>query len=140
MQDTLTQNLGVDDKTWTAIFDASYNGIVVIDRDGIVLVFNLAARRIFNETERSFVGRHFSEIRPETWPDLQEILKTGQPQIGKRIDLPQASIIANRTPIVIDNEVVGVVSVFQDISEYERIISELQNRKAGPGHRQPGLR
>ena len=89
MRDTLTQNLGADGKTWTGIFDALHNGIIVVDRDGIVLFFNLAARRIFNETERSFIGRHFSEIRPETWPDLQEILKTGQPQIGKRIDLPR---------------------------------------------------
>jgi transcriptional regulator with PAS, ATPase and Fis domain len=53
MQDTLTQNLAADCKTWTAIFDSSHNGIAVIDRDGIVLVFNPAARQIFNETERS---------------------------------------------------------------------------------------
>ena len=72
------------------------------------------------------MGLHFLKIRPQTWPDLQEILKTGRPQIGKRINLPQASIIANRTPIVIGNEIVGVISVFQDISEYEKIITELQ--------------
>ena len=29
-------------------------------------------------------------------------------------------------PIIIDGEVAGVVSVFQDISEYEALISELQ--------------
>jgi sensor histidine kinase regulating citrate/malate metabolism len=126
MQGLLIQNLDPATEPWATIFDASHNGIVVIDRDGFVLVYNHAARRIFNETGRYFVGQHFSKIRPETWPDLQEILKTGRPQIGKRIDLPQASIVANRTPIVIDNEVVGVVSVFQDISEYEKIITVLQ--------------
>jgi len=129
MLNFLIEKLNVASKHFTAISDASHNGIVVIDRDGIVLVFNLAARHIFGETDRSFVGQHFSEIRPEAWPDLQKILKTGQPQIGKRINLPQASIVVNRTPIVIDNEVVGVVSVFQDISEYEKIITESQGFK-----------
>jgi transcriptional regulator with PAS, ATPase and Fis domain len=55
--------------------------------------------------------------------------KTGQPQIGKRINLPQASIVVNRKPIVVGNKIAGVISVFQDISEYEKMITELQGFK-----------
>ncbi|MCX5872150.1 MAG: sigma 54-interacting transcriptional regulator, partial [Deltaproteobacteria bacterium] len=71
----------------------------------------------------------FSEIRPETWPDLKSILETGLPQVGKKIVLPQITIIANRNPIVINGKVAGVISVFQDISEYEAMISGLQGYK-----------
>ena len=110
------------------IFDASYNGIVAIDKEGIIRVYNKSARRIFKEiNSSSFVGRHFSEIRPDAWPEFSEILKTGIPQIGKKLDLPEATIITNRSPIVEDGEIVGVVSIFQEISEYEQIISELQS-------------
>lgn len=109
------------------IFDASYNGIVVIDNEGIIKVYNESARRIFREAHSSFVGRHLSEIRPEAWPEFSEILKSGVSQIGKKIILPEATIIANRSPIVESNEIVGVLSIFQDISEYEQIISELQS-------------
>ena len=109
-------------------FDASYNGIVAIDKEGIIRVYNKSARRIFKEiNSSSFVGRHFSEIRPDAWPEFSEILKTGIPQIGKKLDLPEATIITNRSPIVEDGEIVGVVSIFQEISEYEQIISELQS-------------
>ena len=59
MQIDLIEKLNVASKNSAAIFDASHNGIVVIDREGIVLVFNLAARYIFGETDRSFVGQHF---------------------------------------------------------------------------------
>ena len=114
-------------QSFSGIFDASYNGIVVIDSEGIINVYNESARRIFREEHASFVGRHLSEIRPEAWPEFAEILETGVSQIGKKMSLPEAIIIANRSPIIEDGQIVGVLSIFQDISEYEQIISELQS-------------
>ncbi|MFH1034157.1 MAG: sigma 54-interacting transcriptional regulator [Pseudomonadota bacterium] len=111
---------------WASVLDASQNGIVIIDSDGLIWAFNRAAQRMLGDMGGSPVGRMFPKLRPDTWPEMQHILQTGQPQIGRRIALPQATIIANRNPIVADGQVVGVISVFQDISEYEAIISELQ--------------
>ncbi len=111
---------------WTSVLDASQNGIVIIDRQGMIWVFNRAAQRMLGGMGGSPVGRLFQELRPDTWPEMRHILQTGQPQIGRRIAMPQATIIANRNPIMADGQVVGVISVFQDISEYEAIISELQ--------------
>jgi len=112
---------------WKKILDASHNGIAVIDRQGKILVYNDAARRIFNDHAASIIGEHFSTVRPEAWPDLQEVLRTGQPQIGRKIILPQATIIANRSPIYDNGEVVGAISVFQDISEYDNMAFQLQS-------------
>ncbi|MGA8832268.1 MAG: sigma 54-interacting transcriptional regulator [Desulfomonilaceae bacterium] len=112
--------------SWSEILDASHNGIVIIDRYGAILVYNKAARHLLEDDDHSLVGRQFSEIRPETWPDLKNILETGSSQIGKKIVLPQATIIANRNPIIVDGKIVGAISVFQDISEYEAMISSLQ--------------
>ncbi len=112
--------------SWSDIFDASHNGIVIINRDGVILLYNKAARRMLEDGNHSLVGCHFSEIRPETWSDLKSILETGESQVGKKIALPQTTIIANRNPIVINGKVVGAISIFQDISEYEAIISSLQ--------------
>ncbi|MBI5522571.1 MAG: sigma 54-interacting transcriptional regulator [Desulfarculus sp.] len=111
---------------WATVLDASHNGIMVVDRRGVILLFNQAARRVLGDIQGSPVGRHFSQVRPETWPEIQEVLTTGRPQIGRRISLPQATIIANRNPILVEGRVEGVISVFQDISEYEAIISQLQ--------------
>lgn len=111
------------------ITNASHNGILIIDQEGKIIVYNEAARRMLGDDRDSAIGRHFSEIRPDTWPDLKEILKTGRPQIGKKITLPKATIIANRSPIISHSKVIGVVSVFQDISEYESIISGLEGYK-----------
>ncbi len=126
MKDRISNALNAPSEVWSSIFDSCHNGVVIIDRDGILVVYNEAARRIFAERRQFPVGRHFSEFRPETWPDMQEILAGGRAQIGRRIVLPEATIIANRSPIRVGGEVLGVISVFQDISEYEAIISGLQ--------------
>lgn len=114
----------------TSIFlslDSSHNGIMVVDRDGVILIYNKSAKRIFNDGDVDFTRRNIKDIRPEAWPDLQTIFQTGQPQIGKKITLEGATIITNRTPIIVDGNVVGIVTVFQDVSEHESVISQLSN-------------
>jgi len=122
-------NLDAIPPSWAVILDCSYNGIVIINRSGVIVLYNEAARRLLRPEQESPVGLHFSDIMPGTWPDLKNVLETGIPQIGRRIALPQATIIANRNPIIMNGQVLGVISVFQDISEYEAIISELQGYK-----------
>lgn len=106
-------------------FDASYNGIMVMNCKGIILIYNKAAKRIFNFGDVDLVGSNIKDVHPFAWADLEAITKTGQPQIGKKIVLPQATIIANRTPIYQGELVVGIISVFQDVSEHEKIIAQL---------------
>lgn len=108
-------------------FDASHNGIMVINRDGKILIYNKAAKRIFNDAHPSLVGHNIKDIRPNAWVDMKDILKTGKSQIGRKLSLPEATIIANRTPLYADGKIAGVVSVFQDVSEHEKIISQLHN-------------
>ena len=109
-----------------AIINASHNGIMILDREGVVVFYNTTALRIFNETPEEIIGKHFSRVRPEAWPDVQRVLAMGRPQIGRKLSLPKATIIVNRSPIIHEGQIIGAISVFQDISEYEAIISKLQ--------------
>ncbi len=111
------------------MLDSSSNGIVVINALGIILIYNQSAVRLLQPDTNRLVGRRLAEVMPEAWPDLRKILESGTPQIGKRISLRHSVIIANRNPIVENGNVVGVISIFQDISEYEAISSELQSYK-----------
>ncbi len=129
MSESLIDSLDHVPAPWDAILDSSYNGVVVVNREGIIILYNEAARRIFGNTEGAPVGRPFRELRPQAWPDIKRIMETGEPQIGKKLVLPETTIIANRNPIVIDGRILGVISLFQDISEYEAIIQELQGYK-----------
>ncbi|MRR18291.1 MAG: PAS domain S-box protein, partial [Deltaproteobacteria bacterium] len=108
------------------LLDAAHNGFIVIDRRGAIVAFNEAARRFFDEGPAPLhVGRLFSEINDTAWLDLKKIIETGESQIAKKIILPSGTVIVNRTPIMIEEKVEGVISIFQDISEYENVITEL---------------
>ena len=111
---------------WTVAMNSTHNGILIVNSEGIVQLYNQAAHRIFRNEYPHPVGKHLSQVRPEAWTEIREILRTGQPQVGVRIEVPQATIIANRNPIIDGDKIIGVISVFQDISDYEAIISQLR--------------
>jgi PAS domain S-box-containing protein len=130
-------NLKTHDDLWliylkeiTPLFDMAYNGIVIVDASGTIQIYNEAARKILGIKESNLVGKFFQEINPETWKELLEIIRTGVPQIAKKILIGNSTAIANRTPILLDGLIRGVLSIFQDISEYEKVISELESFKS----------
>ncbi len=123
------RKLVVEEIPWQDAIDAAYNGIIAIDTLGRIVIFNGAAKRILGLGDRCVLNRHMREIVPELWPDLREALDEGLPQIGKRLNVGSLSLIANRTPIVLENRLVGLVSVFQDTSELEKVATQLSSVK-----------
>jgi PAS domain S-box-containing protein len=116
-------------KKMAPLFDMAYNGIVVVDQKGIIQLYNEAARKVLAIREKNLINRPIASINPGPWREMMEIIKTGLPQIAKKTVIGGATIIANRTPIIIKGRVRGVMSIFQDISEYEKVGSELESFK-----------
>ena len=116
-------------KSCKDIFDSFYNGIIIINESGIIIIYNKAAGRILRTNPDKMLGKFIGEIAPSTWADIELILRTGEPQIGKKITLEGFTIIANRNPIFQDKRIIGVISVFQDASEYEKVLTELESYK-----------
>ena len=116
-------------KAFRDIVEQARNGIVMLDRSGTIIIFNRAARKIVAKGEDQVIGKPMQEILPAAWKDMQVIFHTGRPQIARRFDIGPHSIIANRTPIRSQNKVVGILSVFQDIADYEKVVSELETYK-----------
>ena len=109
-----------------SIVDTARNGIVLVDRSGIIQVFNKAALRIIKKRTDQVLGKRMNDILPNSWLDMQSIFTNGQAQIGRKVSVNSNVIIANRTPIFFEKKVVGILSVFQDIADYEKIVSELE--------------
>jgi len=112
------------------VFDASHNGIMIVDSKGTILVYNKAAGRVMKRKPASVLGKPLDMVLPQVWPDFERILETGRPQLGLKILLNGITIVANRTPILRNGKIVGVISIFQDLSEYEKVITELETYKS----------
>ena len=112
-----------------AIVESAHNGIVLVDRSGKILVFNRAALGMVNIRGQQVLGRNIQDVFPEVWADMQQIVKTGISQLARQVTINGKDIIANRTPIWRAGEVSGILSIFQDISEYEKVLAELESYK-----------
>jgi PAS domain S-box-containing protein len=108
------------------IVETARNAILLVDRSGKIRVFNRAARDIVNKRSDQVLGKYMLNVLPAAWEDMQVIFQTGKPQVGKKIEVDQKEIIANRTPIVKNGKVVAILSIFQDIAEYEKVLTELE--------------
>ncbi len=108
-----------------SVLDSIYNGIIAIDADGTINYFNKSAERIFNIRSHAALNRYILEILPNTGGKLLEVLRTGDPLYGEKLKGEKVTLISNITPIVTDGEITGVVSVFQEISEIEGMLREL---------------
>jgi len=108
------------------VFDSIHNGVMIIDDKGKIVVCNKAAATMMGKERDEVLGGFIGDVIPTAWDDVSRLLDTGLPQIGKKISRGTYTIVANRTAIFQNQRIVGAVSVFQDISDFERIAEQLE--------------
>src|SRR5512134_3175943 len=110
------------------VLDSMTNGVIVIDRDGKILLYNVAAARLLGMAKEEAIGRNLLSVVPNS--ALMNVLRTGEPETGRPQPHGSRTVIANRSPIFRDGELAGAVSMFQDITEMERMSRELDSTRA----------
>ncbi len=113
---------------FSQVVASSYNGIIAIDTEGIIFVFNPAAERILERDRKQYLGKHISELDPAK--GLMETLEKGSVSIGVKNVINGKTIMSNRSPLVYNGQVVGAMGVFLDVSTLESVTEELNKHKA----------
>ena len=104
------------------------SGVIAIDREGTILVFNEAASRLLGVEKGEAIGRRLLSIVPNS--GLVNVRRTGEQETGRPQPIGARTVIANRAPVFRDGELAGAVSIFQDITEMERMSRELDSTRA----------
>jgi PAS domain S-box-containing protein/TyrR family helix-turn-helix protein len=104
------------------LLDSVHNGIIAINKDGIITICNRAAR-IMMRIEENIEGQPIETIISNT--QLLNVLNTGQAQYAVKFTYGDKTFLTNRSPIILNKKVVGAVAVFQEITDLEHISSEL---------------
>jgi PAS domain S-box-containing protein len=108
------------------ILAAANVGIAFTNLYGRVAYANEAACRKLGVEERNLLGRHIDEVSQDAWKHFDEIIRTGKPQIGVKTQTSGGPVIADRTPLFDGPHVIGIVSIFKDVAEYEETAKQLQ--------------
>lgn len=104
------------------ILDCVFDGIIIIDKDGHILVFNNMAEQLLGSEKSETVGKHISDIIPNT--KLFKVMETGLIELGQTDYINNTKLIVNRIPIRnTDGKIMGAVAIFHPFSE----VRDLQN-------------
>lgn len=115
---------------YDAVFDYTHDGIIAIDKEGLVSLVNRQAENILPLGSKPYEGRHIMDLLPDT--NLMKVLQTGDLETDVLLKLGNVIINTNRVPIIVDGKVEGVVATFRDIesirTEEQKLRSRLQQK------------
>ncbi|MDQ0412230.1 sigma 54-interacting transcriptional regulator [Mesobacillus subterraneus] len=110
------------------IFSSMRNGIIVVDQDTNVMLMNASAQKLLKIQENEYAGEKIHKFVPNT--EVQKVLESGESTIGVKMNINGVPCMVNRTPMYQDGQLIGVVSVIQDISQMEHYLSILKNMES----------
>ncbi len=108
------------------ILNSTHDGMIAVDREGVITIFNAAAARITGLSPGEMIGKLAQAVIPNT--RLHMVLETGEAELNQQQVLGGVKIITNRVPVRdAAGKVVGAVAVFRDISEVLSLAEEITN-------------
>ena len=110
-----------------AVLNSVSNGVMTINAEGIVTLFNPAAEAITGMKASRAIGRPVNDVIPNT--ELMRVLETGIAEANQKVQVGNNQVIAKRSPIVKNNQIDGAVTIFQDVTELRKMASELEEVK-----------
>ncbi|SDF46077.1 sigma 54-interacting transcriptional regulator [Sporolituus thermophilus] len=106
------------------VLETVQDGICVTDHQGTITYVNPAYTHIIGQKAAELVGINVNQLSPQG--ARSRVLSSGQPVVGSISVKPNgAMVVANVNPIIVDNEVVGTVSVVKNMSEIQEIMHKL---------------
>ncbi len=113
----------------SVILEKAYEGIAVVDENGILLEFNEAYSRFTGVKSEDALGRHVTEVIENT--NLHMTVKTGIPDRGVLQTIQGQPMVVHRIPLWKDGKIVGAIGmlIFEGVSEVYGILNRLQSEK-----------
>lgn len=108
------------------ILDAIHDGLVTIDKQGLVVQINTAAAEIIGIERDEALGLPVDTVIPNS--RLLRVLETGEAEINRQQELEDKRILTSRIPVRdAKGSIIGAVAVFRNISEVVKLAEEITN-------------
>ena len=110
------------------ILESAYEGIAVVDENGVLLEFNEAYSRFTGIPREDAIGRHVTEVIDNT--NLHSTVKTAYSERGVVQNIQGQEMVVHRIPIWKDGKVIGAIGmlIFEGVTEVYKIYERLQRK------------
>ena len=106
-----------------AILNNISEGIIAIDQQEHVTIFNDAAITITGIFNTEIHGKAIDQVIPDT--KLVSVMKNSTSELGRLQKIGKSTVLTNRVPVIVKDRTVGAVATFEDVTkiqEYEQLI------------------
>jgi len=110
---------------WHAVIKSINDGILVIDKEGIVRFINQEYTKITG-VKSDIIGKPLIEYRPGA--QLTNTLKDQQCRVGVYRKEKNREYMVDMAPIIIEGKVAGAVSVCKSLNEVDKLSKELRRQ------------
>jgi PAS domain S-box-containing protein len=114
------------------VLDYAYDGIISVDAQGRITIFNPVAERVTQIASARAIGKNIQEV----WPDLElhKVLCSNREDLAQLLNINNEQVVCNKVPICVNNNVVGVVINFQDVTKLQQMEAKVRRRLFSTGH------
>lgn len=113
----------------SAMLQSTIEGMIAVDADGKITLVNKSAQTIFNRAglppkpEGVDVEAYMQNSR------LRHVLKSGKPEYNEEQTLNGLTIVVNRVPVRMNNQIIGAIATFRDKTEMKQLAEQLTGVK-----------
>ena len=92
-------------------------GVIVIDKKGIIKIINNAAEKMLRLDAQNSIGKYIFDIFPNS--ELLSVIENGEAQVNKRL----GEFIVTRKAITRDGEIIGGLEIFSERIESQLLVN-----------------
>lgn len=121
------------------VLESVQDGICVVDKNGYITYVNPAYLELVGQSRQELTGQNVRELSPEG--ARSRVLITGQPVFASlAAKASGVTLVANVSPIVVDGELTGAVSVVKSVNEVHKLMDKLSRVSAKAEYLEQELR
>jgi len=109
---------------YRCIMDSTSDGIISVNEDGQITTINKAARELLRINDDSAEGTDIIRYLPRA--QIKKILSTHKPEYHKLEKINGSIFVTNHIPIMMNEEVMGGVSTFREVSSVIKAENEVR--------------
>nr|WP_239559268.1 sigma 54-interacting transcriptional regulator [Sporohalobacter salinus] len=119
-------------KKLDAVINHVHDGIIYINQQEEIKVFNEMAEKIFEMNVEDVIDREVKKTIPNT--KLDEVLRKEIKHINALQNIGDKKIVSTRVPVKEDGEVVGALATFKDVTDIKELEEDLRRKLKKKGY------
>lgn len=120
------EKLRIQNVMFRSIFEDNYEGIVIVDADGHIVMINQYYSELLEVDPNECIGKHVTDVIENT--RLHIVIKTGKMEIEQVQKIKDNVAVTARIPINDNGNIIGAVGkvMYRDVSEVGSLFKKLQ--------------